>query len=101
MAEKKSKIYISLPITGRDYDEVTAQANAMQEKIERVGCTAVNPLVINDKDASYEVAMGKCIQELLKCDYIMFAPGWWKSKGCQLEHKAATLFRIKTIQYKK
>lgn len=94
------KIYISLPISGRDIEEVEARCIFATGVIEKKGHTAVSPLYVSpDPDAPYSVHMGNDIAALLECDAVLFLEGWQVSKGCQLEHKAAELYD-KVVYYK-
>lgn len=94
------KIYISLPISGRDIEEVEARCIFATGVIEKKGHTAVSPLEVSpDPDASYAEHMGKDITALLECDAVLFLDGWEYSEGCQLENRAAELYG-KTIYYK-
>lgn len=87
------KIYISLPISGRDIEEVEARCRFATGVIEKKGHTAVSPLEVSpDTDAPYSAHMGNDIAALLECDAVLFLDGWQESKGCQLEHKAAELY---------
>lgn len=75
------KVYISLPITGQDPDEVEAQATFAAGVLEKKGHTAVSPLEICDPDWDYITCMGACIQHLLRCDAMVVLEGWSCSKG--------------------
>lgn len=87
------KIYISLPISGRDIEQVEASCIFAAGVIEKKGHTAVSPLDVSpDPDAPYSVHMGNDIAALLECDAVLFLDGWQESKGCQLEHRAAELY---------
>lgn len=87
------KVYISLPISGRDLDDVRAQIEEASKLLRVHGYIPVSPLEIQpDLNAPYSVLMGNDIKALLECDAIIFLDGWEKSKGCKLEHCAATLY---------
>jgi len=89
----KKKIYISLPITGQDFEEVEARSIFTSVIIEEVGFEAVSPLEVSDnQDAPYEEHIGKDITALLRCDAVLFLEGWQESKGCNLEHDAARIY---------
>ena len=108
---KTIKIYISLPITGQE-DTVMERFLTAKTQVEYVFATAgtkgynleiIPPLDIekigtpeqdNSKPLSYWV--GEDIKLLMECDAVYFCKGNGKSKGCQLEHKCATLYE-KTI----
>ncbi len=93
MGEKKQKLYLSLPITGREAEERRAYA---AEIIDFIAHTmpwyeVVNPL---DNKLDYDVHWSKHmkvdIQMLLECDAIYMCTDWQWSHGCKLEHDIAT-----------
>lgn len=93
------KIYISLPITGRDMEEVEASCIFAAAIIEKKGHTAVSPLEVSpNPNASYAEHMGKDITALLECDAVLFLDGWEYSEGCLLEQRAAELYH-KTLYF--
>lgn len=87
------KIYISLPITGRDFEAVEASCIYASGVIQAKGHTPVSPLDVSpDPDATYAEHMGKDIEALLGCDAVLFLDDWRTSKGCRLEHEAAVIY---------
>lgn len=85
----KKKVYISLPITGCDIDEVEAKSIFVSSVLENKGYIPVSPLDVSpDPDATYAEHMGRDIQALLECDAVYFC----NSKGCMLEHEAARIY---------
>lgn len=86
------KIYISLPITGHDIEEVEAQTIFASGVIEKKGHTAVNPLYVCAIDDSYEAHIGADIIALMRCEAVLFLQGWKESKGCKLEYQAAKIY---------
>ena len=67
------KIYISLPITGHDIEEVEASCIYASGVIQAKGHTPVSPLDISpDPDATYSEHMGNDIEALLNCDAVLF-----------------------------
>lgn len=93
------KIYISIPITGQDIEQVEARLIFAKAVLERKGHTPVSPLDVSDNpDASYAEHMGRDISALLDCDAVVFLDGWEESKGCALEHAAAKIYN-KLITY--
>lgn len=63
------KIYISLPITGRDFEDVEADSIFASGVIQRKGHTPVSPLEVSpDPDATYAEHIGTDITALLVCD---------------------------------
>ena len=93
------KVYISLPITGHDIEEVEARCIFAKSVLKKKGHTPVSPLDVSDNpDASYAEHMGRDISALLECDAVVFLDGWQESKGCALEHAAAKIYN-KLITY--
>lgn len=93
------KIYISIPITGQDIEQVEARLIFAKAVLERKGHTPVSPLDVSDNpNASYAEHMGRDISALLDCDAVVFLDGWEESKGCALEHAAAKIYN-KLITY--
>lgn len=87
------KIYISLPITGRDIEEVEADCIYAKGVIQKLGHEAVSPLELVHRDPEdYEAVIGTDITALLCCDAVLFLNGWQQSQGCRLERAAALIF---------
>ena len=93
------KVYISLPITGHDIEEVEARCIFAKSVLKKKGHTPVSPLDVSDNpNASYAENMGRDISALLECDAVVFLDGWRVSPGCRLEHAAAKIYN-KLITY--
>lgn len=87
------KIYISLPITGHNIEEVEASCILASGVIQRLGHTPVSPLDVSpNPEATYAQHMGNDIAALLECDGVLFLPDWRTSKGCRLEREAANIY---------
>ena len=87
------KIYISLPITGHDIEEVEASCIYASGVIQAKGHIPVSPFDISpDPDADYAEHMGNDIEALLECDAVLFMENWRTSKGCRLENAAAEIY---------
>lgn len=99
------KIYISIPITGHDYQEQKKKARKIAEAIRGLGHEPVNPFEVTaapyhlSEQEEYAFYMGQDIEELLLCDAIYLSRGWTSSKGCLLESHAANIYE-KQIYYK-
>lgn len=96
------KIYISIPITGHDFDKQSATAKEIETLISDLGHTPVNPFNtpappswMESEQEQYAHFMGEDIKELLLCDAIYMANGWKDSKGCSLEYMAAQIYGLK------
>lgn len=85
------KIYISLPISGKNVMTQTGIALSVAEQIRDLGHEPVNPFETplappewseRQKHAYY---MGRDIEKLLLCDAVYFCEGWQESRGCRVE----------------
>ena len=73
----KLKVYISLPITGKDLER---QKKYAQDIAERVAICGHAPRTAH---------MKADIKMLLDCNAIMMCHGWESSDGCRLEKSVA------------
>ena len=84
------KIYISIPISGKDYQEQKSIAEKKAKELRGEGHWVVTPFeLVNENDPrqnDYAYCMGRCVEALLKCDRIMLMDGWVESKGCTAEY---------------
>lgn len=105
------KVYVSLPITGQE-STVMERCMEAKERIEKIFKEADTqdyelevvfpkdvekigtPEQDNTKPLSYWI--GEDIKLLMECDAVFFCKGNSRSRGCQLEHRCATLYE-KTI----
>ena len=92
------KVYISIPITGHDIEQVDARLAFAKAVLEKKGHTPVSPLELDHKDPEfYEAVIGTDITALLTCDAVLFLDGWTASRGCNLEMEAARIYDKKII----
>lgn len=96
------KIYISIPISGLDIEEVKTRAERVKLALmQSRGVKAVTPFDVvgiteeeypGNGDEFYAFCMGRDIEELLKCDAVFMCCGWRHSKGCRAEHAVAEIY---------
>lgn len=95
---EEKKCYISLPITGRDIDEVKREIENYKTLLRNKGCSPVSPF---DREinfnATHEQHMREDIKLLLDCDAILMACNWEHSIGCRAELNVALACGIKII----
>lgn len=87
---REKKCYISLPITGRDLDDVRERIAELKRKLQDKGFVPVSPFDRDvDFDATHEEHMREDIKILIDCDYILMGREWERSVGCRAELNAA------------
>lgn len=87
------KVYVSIPITGKDYEEQKQHAREVAERLARDGHEAVTPFdIVESPETPYNEAIGKCIAALLKCEAVYMCEQWSDSKGCWAEYQAARVY---------
>lgn len=120
------KVYVQVPVTGREWKEALREADALSEKVEAEGHEAVNPLRLvhgdgaNGADEADEAnetiapsasatarAMGRCVEALLGCDALLLHPAAVDtrecptevrySKGCRTEALAAITYGLRVM----
>lgn len=80
------KVYISIPITGKDIDEQRKHAGDVASFLLTAGHTPVSPFNNGlDVNASYEEHMRADIKMLLDCDAIIMCRDFLMSFGCRFE----------------
>lgn len=99
---KRKRIYISIPISGHDLEEVKAKARDIRERLlwdvfelkkGQNHPDVITPFdVCPEPDKSYSYYMGKDIEALLECDAIFLCKGWQNSKGCMAEFEVAKIY---------
>ena len=99
---KRKRIYISIPISGHDIEEVKAKAIDIIERLLwdvfelKKGRNRPDVITLFDvcpePDKPYSYYMGKDIEALLECDAIFLCEGWQNSKGCMTEFEVARIY---------
>lgn len=87
------KIYISLPITWHDIEQVEARSIFTAAMLREQGHTPISPLELEHRDPEdYEAVIGTDITALLCCDAVYFCKDWETSRSCRLEYQAAKIY---------
>jgi hypothetical protein len=89
----KKKIYISIPITGKDISQVICGYTIAKIKLQSKEVECVTPFdICDEKYKPYSYYIGKDIEVLLECDAIYMCKGWQNSKGCMAEFEVARIY---------
>jgi hypothetical protein len=98
MEKDKTKIYISGPISGHDFEQRRQAFKKVEERIRAVGYTPVNPIENGLLPGDHwENHMRADLRMLLECNAIFLMEGWEHSKGCKLEMDVASSCGIHVI----
>ena len=99
---KRKRVYISIPISGHDLEEVKEEARDISERLlwdvfelkkGQNRPDVITPFdVCPEPDKPYSYYMGKDIEALLECDAIFLCKGWQNSKGCMAEFAVARIY---------
>lgn len=95
---KRSKLFISGPISGRPYKEAVIHFNAYALLVHQFGFDPVNPIRLCCPIWSWWRCMAVCLWHLLWCDAVLFLRGWDMSRGARIEHKVSKILD-KVIMY--
>lgn len=102
------KIYVSTPVNGRKEPTLKEKREAAYRrakmlkaymKSEYPYATVVTPFdaVPLDSNLKENEAIGECVSLLLTCDTILLDRGWNGSDGCNLEYRAAKIYKLQII----
>lgn len=92
----RKKCYISLPITGRNIEDVKTDIGNYKVLLRNNGYVPVSPFDRDvDFNATHEQHMREDFKLLLECDAIYMGRGWERSKGCTAEFNLAIACGIK------
>ena len=94
----KTKLYISIPITGYDYAEQQRKAKLAKEYFTKFhNYEVITPFELCPPSEDYNIAMGYDIAGLLTCNMIFLMGNWTMSKGCRAEQAIANIYGIKQM----
>lgn len=90
---KKTKVYISLPITGQE-SKAREKADRIKKALSQKGYTVVSPFdIYAGKAPRYEDHLCYDLRAMLDCDIVYFCQGWEHSCGCGIEHDIVMRFK--------
>ena len=95
---RRSKIFISGPISGLPYKEAAIRFNEYALLYHLIGFEPVNPIRLCRPLWSWWRCMAVCLWHLLWCDAVFMLRGWDMSRGARIEHKVSEILG-KVIMY--
>lgn len=100
MKERKKRIYLSGPISGRDLSERRAVFAECQSMLESKGFEVFSPMCNGlPSDAGTHAHMRRDFEMLLGCDAIYMMEGWLRSAGCKVEFDVATASGLEVYMF--
>ena len=98
------RIYISTPVNGRKENTFQKKRIAAYHRAETLraylkdeypDAEIITPFDAVPLDSQIEEseAIGRCIASLMTCDTVVLDRGWTASNGCNLEYRAAKLYK--------
>lgn len=108
MSEDKKKLFISLPMRGRQEKDIQADIDFITELIEKNGSYEIMPSRLNLEivRVQAETRNVKCVplyalscslEILSRCDAILMCPGWEDARGCKIEKEAAEIYGLEVL----
>lgn len=98
---KEKKLFISLPMSGRDEDEILSIRDYIYKIMKPLGYELMETYYREDapEDAGRLWYLGRSIQDLGLADLVIFAPGWRLAKGCLSEHYICDRYNIPHVYW--
>jgi len=88
------KVYLSLPVMGRNINEVRRHSDLVKAALSRRGHEVVSPLDVYCGDnPAYEDSLCYGLRVMMDCDSVCFCDGWEQSCECRIEHDVAMRFK--------
>lgn len=97
-----TKVFISLPMAGKTYEEIEAERDAVYEDLNTLfpqGYTVIDSVTKDyPGDAKPLWFLGEAIKKMSTADVVYFASDWDKARGCKIEHDCAVAYGIGIIE---
>ena len=86
-----TKYFISQPMSGMNEEDILNARYEVQKLIEKEfeDTYILDSFIRGAKDVDPLVCLGHSITILSKADVVVFASGWYESRGCRVEHLIA------------
>ena len=96
------KLFISQPMRDKTDDEIKEERKRIIETVKKIFPTEKVEVIDSffegaPHDATPLWFLGESIKLLGQADFVYFAKGWEKYRGCRLEHQCAEEYGIKYV----
>lgn len=102
------KAMLSQPMAGKTDEEIVATRDAAIKVLEEKGYEVVNTLFTDEwynKDQMEKRGvvqiplcfLAKSLENMSLCHIVYFCKGWENTRGCRLEHDAASAYGLETF----
>lgn len=93
------KIFVSLPMKGRNVDEIEARQRDIFHKFARPEDELIDSIHVDvtPPDDNQLWYLGLSVQKLGEADLVIFASDWRDARGCRIEHAISELYKIPRI----
>lgn len=87
----KKKVYISIPISGMDYNKQREKADRIKSALSKRGYDVISPFEMYvGKDPSYGEYLGADVTAIIDhAEAVYMCRGWEESHGCKVERFVA------------
>lgn len=95
------KLFVSQPMNGLSNEDILkareAAVIAAEEKCSHVFDVIDSFFQEAPHDAKPLWYLGESLKKLSEADVAIFAKGWWRSRGCKVEHESAVAYGIEVL----
>lgn len=94
------KIFISMPMQGREKEDIEMSFSKVERVAEAIlgeEVEIVNPYTVKKSKEKPLETLGKGFAKMARADYMICLDDTWEYRGCEVERMAASSYGIKTI----
>lgn len=81
----------------RYYDSVKVKFENRAIQLRELGYVVINPMDLCDRDMDWDLAMRRCLNGMLQCDYISTLNDYTESRGGMIEYRLACMLGYENI----
>lgn len=105
------KAMLSQPMAGKSEEEIVATRNEAIKVLQEKGYEIVNTLFTDEWYSREQMTargvvqiplcfLAKSLENMSLCHAVYFCKGWENTRGCRIEHEAATAYGLEIIYAK-